>query len=197
MSIYLLIFSLLLLAAILETLQKKIEAAIFLFLAFLFLLFITTFRVGIGTDYFNYLEIYNDIIIYNEYNIEAGFVILNYIASFFGGYKILLLLVTLINLTSLVFVLRRFQLNISVGILTYYSLFFLNHNFNVLRHGIMSALIWIAFCLYYKRKKIKAIFFLGMSILFHQSAIIIFPLRFLTNVKVNLKISWLLFIVFY
>jgi hypothetical protein len=197
MTIYLLIFSLLLFAAFIETFGKKNEWVFFLFIAILILLFIATFRVGIGTDYYNYLEIYKDVTINKEYNVELGFVFLNSIASFIGGYKILLFLVTLINLISLIFVLRRFQLNLSVGILTYYSIFFLNHNFNVLRHGLMSTLIWISFCLYYQRKKIKAFFFLLISFLFHQLAIIIFSLRFLTNLKVNLIISWLLFIGFY
>ena len=111
-----------------ESFGDKISATIILIVSLVLLLLITSNREGIGTDFYNYKEIYQDITENDSYTVEFGFVVLNYIAFFLGGFKILLLLTAFLNLLAVVFVLRRSNLNISMGVLTYYSLFYFNHN---------------------------------------------------------------------
>jgi hypothetical protein len=197
LSIYIIVFLLLVLSVFIESFGDKISATLFLIVSLVLLLFITSNREGIGTDFYNYKEIYGDITIDNSFSVEFGFVILNYIAYYIGGFKVLLFITAFLNLFAIIFVLRRLKLHTSLGVLTYYSLFYLNHNFNTVRHGLMTAFVWIALYFYFKRDKIKSIFFYVVSILFHQLAFVFYPLQFLTLKRINYKYSIiLLFILF-
>lgn len=189
MLIYIIIFLLLVFSVFIEAFGDKISSTIILIVSLVLLLFITSIREGIGTDFYNYKEIYEDITVNDSYTVEFGFVVLNYIAFVLGGFKILLLLTALLNLLAIVFVLRRLNLNISMGVLTYYSLFYLNHNFNTIRHGLMSAFVWIALYFYFQKDKIKSIFIYIFSFLFHQLALIFLPLQFLTKKRINFTYS--------
>lgn len=197
MLIYIIIFILLSLCVFIESVGDKVSAYIILIGSLVLLLFITSNREGIGTDFYNYKEIYQDIVANDSYTVEYGFVVLNYIASFLGGFKVLLLLTGFLNLVAVVFVLGRFNLNISMGVLTYYSLFYLNHNFNTIRHGLMSAFVWVAFYFYFRRDKIKSIFIYLFSFLLHQLTLVFFPLQFITKRRINFKYSIALFVILF
>lgn len=197
MVIYILIFLLLVLSVFIEAFGDKKSATIIWLFTLTLLLFITSNREGIGTDFYNYKSIYEDIIKGDSYTVEFGFVVLNYLASLLGGFKVLLFLAALLNLVAIIFVLSKFKLNISIGILTYYSIFYLNHNFNTIRHGLMAAFVWIGFYFYLKRNKIKLFLFYFISFLFHQVAIVFYPLQFLTQRRINFKYSIGLLLIFY
>jgi hypothetical protein len=189
LSIYIVVFLLLALSVFIESFGDKISSAIILIGTVMLLLFITSNREGIGTDFYSYKEIYREVTIDNSFSVEFGFVVLNYIAYCVGGFKVLLLITAFLNLLAIVFVLRKFGLHISLGVLTYYSLFYLNHNFNTLRHGLMSAFVWVALYFFFKRDRIKSICFHVISILFHQLAFVFYPLQFLTAKRINYKYS--------
>jgi hypothetical protein len=184
-------------SAFVESIGDKISASLILIGSLIFLLFFTFNREGIGTDFYNYKEIYYEITINHTYTVEFGFVLLNYLAGFLGGFKMLLLLTSTLNLTAIIFVLKSYRLNISMGVLTYYSLFYLNHNFNTIRHGLMAAFVWVAIYFYFERKKIKSLFFYIASFFFHNLAILFYPLQFLTLRRINFKYSITLLIILY
>lgn len=146
-------------------------------------------REGIGTDFYNYKEIYDDITLNDTFSVEIGFVSLNYLAFYLGGFKVLLFITALLNLLAILFILKRLCLNIPVGIITYYSLFYLNHNFNTIRHGLMTAFVWLAFFLFFERKKIKSAMLYITAFFFHNLAFIFYPLQFLTKHRINFKFS--------
>lgn len=197
MSIYIVVFLLLTLSVFIESIGDKISSAIILIGTIMLLLFITSNREGIGTDFYNYKEIYREVTVDNSFSVEFGFVVLNYVAYCIGGFKALLLITAFLNLLAIVFVLRKFGLHISLGVLTYYSLFYLNHNFNTIRHGLMSAFVWVALYFFFKRDKIKSVFFYAVSILFHQLAFVFYPLQLLTSKRINYKYSIVLLIILF
>lgn len=197
MLIYLIIYFLFFLATLVDSFGSKIAAKFILLCTLLFLLLITSAREGIGTDFYNYKEIYDLITIYHEYTTEYGFVIFNLIASILGGFKFLLFISALTNLCIVYYILNKLRLNIYIGFLTYYSMFFLNHNFNTIRHGIMTTLIWLAFSFYIDREKIKSYASFTLAFLFHQTAIIIYPFKFLAKRQINALMSSILLLIFF
>lgn len=185
------------LATLVDSFGSKVSAKIILFGTLGLLLFITTIREGIGTDFYNYKEIYDLITVNHEYTTEYGFVFLNYFAFFTGGFKMLLFLCAIINISIIYFILKQLNLNIYIGLLTYYSIFFLNHNFNVLRHGLMTSIIWGSFYFFLNRKKLQSFLFFILSFFIHQTSIIIIPFIFLTKRFINIIFSILILISFF
>jgi hypothetical protein len=198
MLIYIIIFLFLMIATLVDSFGSKVSAKIILFGSLIILLIITTLREGIGTDFYNYKEIYDLTTINHDYTTEYGFILLIYFAYFLGGFKLLLFITAILNISIIYYLLKQFKLNIYIGLLTYYSIFYLNHNFNVIRHGLMSTIIWISFYCYLNRKKIKSFIFFILSFLIHQTSIIILPFIFLVKRSLNLFSSILiLFILFF
>lgn len=197
MVIYLVIFFFFFLSSIIEFLGDKKSAYVLLILSCSILLIITTFREGIGTDYYNYKEIFHEVTQKHIYSTEYGFTLLNLFAGFVGGFRVTLFLSALINLSCILFVLRKLRLNISLGVLTYYSLFYLNHNFNTIRHGLMCTLVWVGFYFYLNREKLKSILYISLGFMFHHVALAVLPFQFLARKKINIFISCILLISFY
>jgi hypothetical protein len=195
--IYLFFFISLVSAVLIEYFGDKTTSSIFLIFIVIALLLISANREGIGTDFFTYKDIYNDVISYKDNNVELGYVYLNYFASLFGGFKVVLFMTTLINLGAIFFILKRLRLNISMGLLTYYSLFFFNHNFNTIRHGVMCTLTWVAFYFYYKREKIKTIIYFVLGAFFHSLSLFFVPFLLIFRRNIKLKISIALLILFF
>jgi hypothetical protein len=186
MLIYIIIFLFLMIATLVDSFGSKVAAKIILFGSLIILLIITTLREGIGTDFYNYKELYDLTTINHDYTTEYGFILLIYFAYFLGGFKLLLFITAILNISIIYYLLKQFKLNIYIGLLTYYSIFYLNHNFNVIRHGLMSTIIWISFYCYLNRKKIKSFIFFILSFLIHQSTIIILPFIFLVKRSLNI-----------
>ncbi|MDQ8004315.1 MAG: EpsG family protein [Pedobacter sp.] len=197
MAIYLFVFLLLSIAAIVETLGQRVSAAIILGVSLFVLLILTIFREGIGTDFYNYKKIYEETTNQQLYSTEWGFIILNYISMLFGGFRAVLGFCALINIVAILFVLSKWRLNLSLGFLTYYSLFFLNHNFNTIRHGLMATLVWVGITLYSNRKVVKSFLAYFLATSFHQIGIILLPFQFLYKIKIRFFFEILILIFLY
>ena len=67
MLIYIIIFLFLMIATLVDSFGSKVAAKIILFGSLIILLIITTLREGIGTDFYNYKEIYDLTTINHDY----------------------------------------------------------------------------------------------------------------------------------
>lgn len=197
MFVYFILFFLLAFASLIESIGDVITSRILLLINGSLLIILATFRNGIGTDYFNYLDIYKNVVSHKPQEVEIGFLYLNYVAIYFFGFKSLLFLSATINISSLVYILHKFKVNISVGLLTYYSLFYLNHNFNTMRHGLMCMLVWLGFSFYFERKKIKSLLTYFVASTFHILAIFFIPLSLFFKKHVTLRSSLIFLVVAY
>ncbi len=197
MYIYLFIFISLVSAVLIESFGDKKTSTIFLIFNVFILLLISANREGIGTDFFTYRDMYNDVVLNKEYNAEWGYVYLNYLSSLIGGFKVVLFITTAINLGAIIYILKKLNLNVSMGFLTYFSLFFLNHNFNTVRHGLMCTLTWIAFYFYYNSKKIKSLTYIVLASFFHNLSLFFMPFLLIIKRKINFNISIVLLFIFF
>jgi hypothetical protein len=136
-------------------------------------------RYGIGTDYFTYISWFN-----NKHYEETGW---HFLISL--CYKFNLSSWWFIAITSVItyylicFLLPRKHL---FFILTFYILYFCYLNsYNIIRQLLGSSFLLCGISFYYNHKKPKAYLFFTVSVLFHISSLIIFPIILLSKMQIN------------
>ncbi len=81
--------------------------------------------------------------------------------------------------------------------LVYYSMFFLNYQFNIVRHGVMASLIWLSFA-YKSKGEIKAAIVSAIAALgIHIVALLFIPFLFLLNRKFSKPFVFIILAVSY
>lgn len=190
---------------VLLTFLKKNK--LLLLFSFVLIWFISGFRYNLPTDYrayFNYFKIINSFWqcenIFQElkkYNIENGYIFfMMFIKSFTNNYNIFLIITHFF--TTLLFFVGIKKVDYSCTFLA--VVIYLNRTFFGLleanRQLIATMILFASFNLYLAGKK-KIFFPLAiLSILFHETAILILILFLLLDKKINLKTQVILFIIF-
>ncbi|MDM1362585.1 EpsG family protein [Myroides marinus] len=179
MSIYIVFFSLLLLLAILNPQGAVVKHLVIFLLALL-----CGLRVDLGADYESYKNIFDSIDIVhvdieNFFLIEPLFLFGGYIVKVFGGtHHFFLFFISLIALE--VFYVSTKLVNIKnfyLSLFIYFSLFYFQFHFNVIRHGLMCSLVWLGYFFYITGSKRKAYVYILMGGLIQYLGIICFFLK--------------------
>ena len=71
--------------------------------------------------------------------------------------------------------------------LIYYSMYFLNYQINIVRHGAMASFVWLGFAYKSKNDDKKSLLSMVLASGFHISALIFVPLLFIINKRINKK----------
>lgn len=77
----------------------------------------------------------------------------------------------------------------------YFSFFFFQNHFNVVRHGIMASLVFLSFAYAYERKLYAYLLFIGLAMSFHRLAIFFIPTYWIVNHKFSLVESLVILVV--
>lgn len=159
------------------------------------IIFIYTYRYGIGADYFSYERIYNDIkdSSFSEYwklhsknigsfYVEPGYFILN---RYFG---ITFQSVNLLCISLMLFFVFITVSKFSSGKSFIFSLFIFYcnqfiHSMNVVRFAIALTIILLGYVYIIKRQILKWIIVVLFATMFHSSCIVCLPLYLLTDFK--------------
>lgn len=177
------------------------QAVFFIFASFLLAIF-ASLRDHIGTDYESYVSEFNNIptrlidFFYYDGHSEFGFLLLCYILKVLGSSYYFLFFVTSLGTSLLLYKACR---NFSSGYLIlnlclYYSLFYLRFHFNVIRHGIMVSLIWVAFSFAYKKNLKFFLLFMLMAASIHSLALFFIPFYWLLNKEYSNKFIVCIFV---
>ena len=152
---------------------------------------LSSFRKGIGTDYYGYQEVFESIKssisfagLFSFYQ-EPGWVLINLLSN---SYFTVLLISSI--LYSLIITIAIFKIKNKIGItfplfvsyMVFYSL-----SFNGIRQAIAAAFFLLALT-YIKKSKLKYIIFIIVGSLFHKSALICLLLLFVFLIK-QMKMS--------
>lgn len=135
-------------------------------------------RRGIGTDYEYYNWYYNA---YPEnighveplfYSIGAFVKTLGFNSPFY------FFILTFITLHIVRQCIIKFKVDVGLAFIVYLGYFYLIHNFNILRHGMMTATVWLAFSYLLEGKKRNFWILTFLASLFHIGGLIaiLFPL---------------------
>jgi hypothetical protein len=183
--IYGIIFIIGLLLTIIGIYEKKYDKICYFFFSII-LIFLAGFRFGISSDYFAYLELYENST-NQRYNIgrtEYGYYLLNKLFFSIGlPFGLFLAFTTSIVIFNTYFALKNFNANKMCGLFVYFCLFYFVNIFNLVRHGIAASFILYAYSLVVKEKTFKAVIILLVAFLFHNVSIAFFPIVFISKIK--------------
>ena len=180
----------------LEKNQKQLQN-LFLMTAALIFIFVATFRYGIGYDYFNYENLYEQLgplsiqqLVTDHVGREfIGYSIFTHLCWELGlSYRMLLFVVNII-LTAIVFwFLKRYSPLPWLGAYLYLTLQFFAHSMNLFRQSIAATICLLAFPFLKKRKLIFFVLVVLLASAFHISALFLLPFYWILNWKVDGRI---------
>lgn len=162
-----------------------------LFLCYTPTLIIATIRYGIGTDYFTYIEIFNDVssrfslsLIFHYYQ-EPLNIITYYISYIIFKNEIGMFF--LYSLMTLVFISKgieyyKKEISLSLSIFIYYMVFY-HISFNAMRQMIAISIIFYSFKYILNKDFKRYLLFVIIAFLFHNSALIAISFYFLCPLK--------------
>lgn len=161
---------------------------------------LSAFRGNLGADTLVYLSIYNNVpdifsINLEHFREENGFILFASICrtlnlsseTFFFFFSLIMNIV-------LSCALYRFQPKLIIpALILYYCTSFLHFEFNIIRHGMMTACIWMGFSYIYEKKIIKYLIWILIGCSFHKIGFLFLPFYWILNVEFNYKYIIFLF----
>lgn len=210
-TIYSTVFSLsILLSFIIEKriIYRKKTNKYHIFIIILPLVILSTIRIGVGTDFYAYENIYylvnsmsfKEVVINTKYGNEPLYVLLNKVAYIlFNDFRAVLFLNTFISYYLITSRLSKFteKIPISFGLFISLMLHF-SLGFNIMRQMIAMSIVFYSIEFIFENNFKKYLFFIIVASLFHNSAIVFIAL-YLFNSKDNslknkLQIFYFIFI---
>lgn len=165
---------------------RRFENKLMLPIIILFLV-IGMFRsLSVGTDTYNYLQIFN----YTE-SIEVGFYLIILIIKFFGlDFYFFLAFIFFSSFLLKYYSFTKSSFSLSLSLMMYSGFWFLVYDINAIRQGLALGLIGLFFLFYVNKKYYKALIILILGCTIHYSFIIFVPIYFINKVKCNNKLFW-------
>ena len=198
---YIILYILVVISVVNGVNKNTLVSFYFLCVLVLYFILITTFRFGIGTDYFNYVNIYDEAEIGLDFKnqiVEPGYLFLNVISKLLnGGYTLVAFLSISIVFINIKKASSKFSINPTLSIPIYICMFAISHNFNIVRHGLASSFIILAISYLHSKKRLKFLMFVLIASMFHTIALIAIPLIFIDKIKVNFKTIILFFFIMF
>jgi hypothetical protein len=196
MLIYILLLILLVIILIFSNLFKKRTDKIVIFLIFVLLFFVSSFRGDqVGTDTSSYLIIFNDFsngfLSYSR--LEIGFQSLMYLTKLFFNNQYAILYTTSFLILFFTFLgVKKNSRNFWFSIFLFVSLYYFYNSFNGIRQYIAIAIIFYGITFINKQKPFFYLFFVIFASLFHTSALIFLPFVLFSfhGIKKNLVVLY-------
>lgn len=192
--LYYFILSILLLFTFLYFKSTFKQNAFFLYAVFILAL-LAGIRDGVGNDYWNYVEIFNDVptsimgLLSYEGHSEFGLLWLCACVKKMGlSYHFIFFLISIISGSVFYKVCKNFSSGyLLLYLCLYYALFYHRFHFNTIRHGLMVSLVWWAFTFAYKKDLRRFFVCIGVSTCFHLLSLFFIPFYWLLNCSITLK----------
>jgi hypothetical protein len=140
---------------------------------FLLMFLPAALRYGVGTDYFNYVRIYNSLNVSSAY-VEYGFYMLN-VFLYENGWDVQWIFAIMAFLILLFLFLSVSRKSFYI-IIPFYMTFFYSFSFNIIRQALVVSMVYYAFVLFNKKRLFASLAILVAGSLFHVSALLFIPL---------------------
>lgn len=171
------------------------KSSVLVVLAFFPLWIFLAFRdrtVGVDTGG-TYYYIYRNIV-YGEYarsmrvQVEQGYLLLNSLILHFSHsyFAVTFVMGTLTWLLFYHYIVKK-SLDPSLSILIFFLNFFYFHQFNVIRQLLASAIVLQGFKFIYERKFFKYLLIIFIAAFIHKMALLLLPIYFIYNIKIDIK----------
>lgn len=164
---------------------------IFVVLCALTLIFVGGLRYGVGTDYFTYVGMFDSSSSWFERLLsweEPGTLFIGAISKFLGGgpyFMIFLISVVIVSLN--IITLRKNSSDFALAVALYILVGCWHNSFNGMRQYLAAAVLFAGHRFMIDRKIWKWALIVALASLFHRTAIIMFPVYFVADGKLNWK----------
>lgn len=175
--------------------RNKEVAFLYKLIAFLILFLPAALRYRIGTDYDNYLIIYDRLISHENETSEIGWKIINLFCYYTGlGAQFIFVISSFIIYK---FIFKTLTKDTIIIVLVFF-LYLYSPSYNLIRNSISIAFGWYAYFLLIKNKKKKALVYSAIACLFHMSGFIYVILVLLSFIiKLTKKRTIIIFCLLY
>lgn len=156
------------------------------------LIFVAGFRYKVGTDYWEYMNGYeyrrdNWIQYVREFD-EPGISVLAKFGSFFkDSFATMFFLAALITIGLIMWTIKKYSTNLLFSVVLYVFIGCWHGCFNGVRQFLAMAIIFAGHRFLYEKKIWKYAIVVFIAMCFHKTAIIMFPIYFLWNKKLDIK----------
>jgi len=182
-----LVFLLLLSYALID---RKDQSKVIYYLFGITLIIFAAFRAeGIDNDYKGYIEYYDTITNGQILIVEPSFMALSYAVKYiFNNVFFIFLFYALLGGTLKLIAIRQLTELKFLTLLVYFSSYFLLFEMTQIRAGVAAGALLLCIKPMQERRLGKFLLFAFIAFLFHYSALVIFPLYFISPNKINTKL---------
>lgn len=190
-TFYYIVWVILLILALAERAYKRPFNKGFIAIVLVLAAFVVGCRYNVGADWVNYVNYYYTGVIIDggfERNVEPLYVFLQTIFHGLGfTHAVFFMFLSLISLCCYYKASKLLGIEYFMTVFfVYFSLVFLNYQFNVIRQGMMASFVWLAFA-YKTNGNIKAsIISIVIALGFHFTALAFIPVMFICNRRFSL-----------
>ena len=184
MVLYLSIWFFIFFFALLEILKVQVSNKITFFIVALVLLLFAGFRYGIETDYWTYYKIFK----YNITRVEPGFAYLMdlFRKRFSLSFNWFVFFIASLSISIKFFSFRKIGLSF-FALFIYYSLYYINFEYNIIRQGLAASFLLIASNYIEKKDWKKYLLFVAIASSMHLSSLLFLPVYFIALKPIKIK----------
>ena len=172
---------------------------IFVWIVIIYLICISGFRVGVGTDYWTYKEMY-EIWAPNariEGTSDIGFLIfIKLLHNISMNSQLMFMVTSIIINVCIILTIKKYSTKFELSMYFYITTFVYYATFNAVRQTMAIAIVFAATKYLIERKRKQYIFIVIVASFIHQSILIMIPVYFLVNNKFKSKTNLYVCIVF-
>ena len=184
---YYIIWAVLLMIAIVERIRQcPFDRGVVAFV-FLILAVIVGCRYNVGADWSNYVELYYKGVIYDNMvertSVEPLYELCQFVFRSLGlSHAVFFFFLSIVSLCCYYKASEVLGLEYFMTVLfVYFSLVFLNYQFNVIRQGIMASFVWLSFAYRTIGNNKASIISIIVALGFHYTALAFIPIVFLAD----------------
>lgn len=186
--------------------QKKINKkniisgySLYTFIVTFILISVAGFRYRVGADYGNYMSAFyfrsenwfESLVNFDE----PGLAIICKISSLISNdYAIMFFIVSFITIALYLYTIKKYTKTYLLSILLFIFVGTWAGTFGAIRQYLAASIIFAGHRYMYEKKLSKYLLTIGIAMLFHRTAIIMFPIYFISNKRITIKTFFVLII---
>lgn len=170
---------------------KRSYITVFVFISFIFLITLGGLRFEVGADWVPYEILFNNMSSwYDVFNAreEKLYMIISYILKLlYNNYSFYIFIFFTISFSIKYYIIQKYSPDIFLSLIVYLFGTFLIYDVNGIRQGMAMAFVMLSIPSILNRKIIPFIILILTATFFHISALIFFPVYFLSRINISNK----------
>lgn len=156
------------------------------------LIFVSSFRYKMGTDYGNYARAYlryceNWLTYIKEFDEPGIGVLIKFSSLFYDDKLSMFIICSIVTIALYIYTIRKYSPSFVFSVLLYVFVGSWHGSFNAMRQYLAAAILFVGHRYLYDRKLLKYLLVVFLATAFHKTAVVMLPVYFLVGRKISLK----------